>query len=324
MSNLPSAGGGSSLTPEEKEFLSKWTTDDATRVISTTYSVQSGLNSFKLGDMHTTHSGGENVFDQNEVSKINWFPVWQGVKPLSGIGDAITINPTSRQYTKTFELLTNGAVSTANNVPYDLDVTLQSNESILKLEVMAGEVYTGRLFYSIKNTDTNGLVKYAQFEDVDVSIGDLVEFNFTHPSESRAGDLIHVEITKENGGIFLTRSGLDTSLPWLRLSLMGYEDIEVSAGVKYITASQDVLYSTTYAVDTTGGAIDLTVSRDTGLNSFYVFDADQNFNTNACTVSFGGVQGDAVLQTKNDSFHFYYDGSQWRYLDMNTKNGGVV
>lgn len=321
--------GGGGLSQVDQEKLDLWTVDPISNVIATHYSVQSGLNSFKLGDMHTTHSGGENVFDQNNISLINWFPVWQGVKPFVAIGQPMTINPSSRQYTAPFELLTNGVTPTANNLPYDLDVTLQNNESVVKLEVKAGEAFTGRLRYQIKNNDTNGWVKYVQFEDVNVQIGDAVIFDFTHPAESRAGDILRVEIVKVDdegvaGDYLLTKSGLDTSLPWLKLTLMDYDDVEVSAGVKYITTSQNVLYSTVYAVDTSTGAVVLTPDRATGLNSFTVFDADQNFNINPCIVDFGGTQGLATLQTKNDSYLFYWEGTQWRYLDLNSKNGGIV
>jgi hypothetical protein len=335
-----SSGGGLSQTDQEK--LDLWTVDPVNNVIGTTYSVKSGLNSFKLGDMHTTHSGGENVFDQNNISGINWFPVWQGVKPLVAAGTAMTINPTSRQYTKPFELLTNGAASTANNVAYDLDVTLASNESALRLEVVAGEAYTGKLAYKIKNQNNMGAVKYTQFEDVSVAIGDPVIFDFTHPSESRSGDVIRVQITKDNGAFFLTKSGLDNVTPWLKVVLMGYEDVEVSAGVKLITANQDVLYSTVYAVDTTSGAVTLTPDISTGLSSFSVFDAMKSFSvSNPCIVDFGtltypvgfikdGVNvggqlvGTATLQTKNDNYMFYWDGQVWRTLDQNTKDGGIA
>jgi len=317
-------GGGSSLTDEQKETLSKWTYDEQSNRMSTDASVRSGLNSFELAEMHTTHSGGENVFDQNNVSGINWFPVWQGVKPLVNVGDHLGFNPTSRQYSNTFTLETNGAASTANNVSYADTITITDNESVIRLEVEAGEAYAGKLSYTIKNNDVNGITKYQQSVDVDVQIGDPITFNFTHPSESANGNTIYVDIMKDDDTGFLVKAGADTAKPWLRLVLATYEDIEVSSGVKYTTASQDVLYSTVFAVDTTNGAVTLTPDRSSGLSSFTVFDASQNFNTNACTVNFGVTQGNAVLQTKNDSFLFYWSGTDWRFLDLNTKNGGVV
>lgn len=326
------SGGVSS---EDQDFLDKWTSDDERDILSTTYTVQSGLNSFRLGDMHEDHSASENKFTENKVSHINWFPVWQGVTPFASIGTPMTVNPTSRQYTTPYELLTNGAVSTANNVVYTAVVTLQDNESIVRLEVEAGEAYTGFLTYNIRDINGAGLVKYTQKRDVSVVIGDLIAFEFTyqgddspfangHPSENIDGAVIHVDMLKEDGTAFLVKAGTDTALPWLRLTLMNFIDVEVTSGVLYTEASQDVLYSSSYAVNTAGGVVTLTADRSTGLNSFMVFDADQNFNTSSCIVDFGGTQGTATLQTKNDSYLFYWDGTQWRFLDLNTKNGGVV
>lgn len=37
-------------------------------------------------------------------------------------------------------------------------------------------------------------------------------------------------------------------------------------------------------------------------------------------------KGDCTLSmhNKNDSYMFYFDGTLWRYSDLNTKNGGIV
>ena len=312
------------FTSIDKQKSDVWTIDHETMVISTSYSVQSGLNSFKLGEMHTDHSGSENKFTQNNVSMINWFPVWQGVKPLAGVGVPITINPTSRQYTTPKELFTNGLTPTGEDVPYSIEVTLVENESILKLEVAAGENYSGTITYEIRNVTPSGLLKFTQTEDISVVNGDPISMLFTHPSESRTGDVIYVILKKENGDILLTKSGTDNSIPWLKLTLMNFEDIEVSSGVRFITSSIDVRYSSQYAVDTTESAVTLTVDRSTGLNSFHVFDASKNLAINNCEVVFGGGQGTFLMNKRNDSYLFYYDGTIWRYLDMNTKDGGVV
>lgn len=94
--------------------------------------------------------------------------------------------------------------------------------------------------------------------------------------------------------------------------------------VMHITTSQQIIHNSVYAVDTVGGIVTLTPSIGAGLSSFTVFDASQNFSANSCIVDFGGTQGTATLQTKNDNYLFYWDGAQWRYLDQNTKNGGIV
>ena len=317
-------GGSGGISPEEKELLSKWTYDEQNNRMSTDASVRSGLNSFELAEMHTTHSGGENVFDQNNISKINWFPIWQGVRPLVSVGDHLGFNPTVRQYSDTFILEPNGSESTPNSVSYASAITLTDNESVIRLQVVSGENYTGRLRYSIKDTDANGIQKYQQFVDVDVVPDDIVTFDFTHPSESKSGDTIYVDIMKEDDTGFLVKSGTNTALPWLSLVLATYEDIEVVSATKLITESFTMRYAGDYEVDTTAGDIVITIPSNFK-QAFNVSDANQSFNpTRSCTVSFGGTQGDAVLQTSKDAYKFYCDGSQWRFKDLNTKDGGVV
>lgn len=322
------------LSTEDINFLSKWTVDEEEKVVSTEYTIKSGLNSFRLGDIHSDHSASQNKFTENRVSHINWFPTWQGISPFVALDTAMTVNPTARQYTKPFELLTNGASSTASNVVYTAQVTLVNNESILRLEIEAGEAYEGELNYTIKNNDVNGLVMYTQLRNIDVAEGELIVFEFTyqgddspftygHPSENHAGAVIFVEMSKEDGTEFLVKAGTNNATPWLRLTLMNFLDQEISAGVVLVDASQDVLYNSQYAVDTNNGVVTLTVDTTTGLQSFTVFDADQNFNQNSCIVDFGGGNT-ATLQTKNDGYLFYLDGATWHFLDLNTKNGGIV
>lgn len=320
---------------DSNTFSGKWTIDEDTRRLITDYTVQSGLNSFRLGDMHEIHSASENIFFENNASHINWFPVWQGIKPLVSVGAPVAVNPTTRQYTTPFELLTNGATSTAFNVVYTDTITLNSNESILRLEVEAGETYTGELHYVIKKDDGNGLVQYTQLRNISVVEGDSITLEFTyqgvdtpfsygHPSENLSGSTIFVDLMKEDDTSFLVKSGTNTTKPWLKLTLMGFEDAEVQSGIMYTDTSKTILYSSTYAVDTNNGQVTLTIDRSTGLESFMVFDADQNFNQNACIVDFGAPQGTATLQNKNDAYQFYWDGGQWRYVKLAKIKGDIV
>lgn len=321
-------GGDSGVSTEGREVLSKWKYDEETNRMSTEASVRSGLNSFELGEMHTTHSGGENVFDQNNISKINWFPVWQGVKPLpvSPVGKHIGFNPTARQYTVVKELETNGASPGAANVSYSDTITLFDNESIMQLRVYAGESYAGVITYELRDNDANGLLKYKQLKSVNVAEGDMIDFEFTHPSESRKGDVIYVNILKDDGADFLVKCGTNTSKPYLKLIYTNYNDVELVSATQYITDSFTVRYAGDYEVNTTDGGVTITVP-DTFKETFYVSDAAQSFSpAKPCTVSFGGTQGDAVLQTSRDAYKFYYDsvGGKWRYKDLDTKSGAEV
>lgn len=323
------------LSTAQKNFINKWSVDDVSRVVTTEYTVRSGLNSFMLGDAHSDHSASQNKFTENKTSHINWFPAWQGIKPFVGLGQAMTVNPTARQYTKPFELTPNGSEITGDNVPYTSTVTLVSNESILRLEVVAGEAYSGDIIYTIKNNNANGIVMYTQRRQANVSAGDPVVFEFTyqgddspfahgHPSENMAGSVIYVEMSKDDGSNFLVKSGATQSLPWLRLTLMNFTDQEISSGVLLITESQDLMYNSQYAADTADGPITLKVDTSTGLQSFSVFDANKNFSANPCNIDFGPPYGILSLNNKNDNYLFFRNGSQWRFLDMNTKDGGIL
>lgn len=319
-------GSGSTLTPQHLAALNQWYYDSASDTISTSASVQSSLNSFKLAQMHTIHSGGENVFFQNSVSGVNWYPVWQGLKPLGAIGEHLGYNPTVRQYSATSTLLTNGATAHASiAVPYTDTITLMDNESVYRLKVVAGEAYTGKLTYSIRNATSTGTEKYKQTISVAVVAGDMIEFLFTHPSETAKGSVIHVDIHKEDDSTFSVRAGSNTAKPWLELALSTFEDVPVLSAARFVSSGFTMRYSGDYEASTAVSGFTIVIPASFK-DPFSVSDAAQTFSpTNSCTVDFSAFgQGLAVLQTSRDSYKFYYDGTQWRYKDLDTKNGGVV
>lgn len=326
MSIRPVRGG---LSASDQEKLDKWTYDEQANRMSTDASVRSGLNSFELAEMHTTHSGGENVFDQNNVSGINWFPVWQGVKPLpaSPVGEHVGLNPTVRQYSNVSELLPNGSGQFPVFLSYRDEITLVNNESVMFLEVRAGEEYQGKLTYTIRDSTQTGTLKYQQIIDVNCVSGDMIQFNFTHPSESMKGDTIAVNIIKEDGADFLVWRVASGVKPYLKLYLTTFVDIPVWATTQVIRSSVTVRYSGDYEVDTSGGVKTLTVPVDFK-DAFIVSDIGSTFSgANYCNVDFSAFgQGIAKLQTPKDSYKFFYDetNSQWRYKDLNAKGGGVV
>ena len=94
---------------------------------------------------------------------------------------------------------------------------------------------------------------------------------------------------------------------------------------RFINATQVVDGGYDYEVDTSGGAITMTVP-STFTNTFTVSDANAGFTpTLKCTVDFSAFsQGDAVLQTVRDAYKFYYDGTTWHFKDLDTKGGGTV
>ena len=326
MANLPTRGSGASLSPEDRAVLDHWSYDADGNRLSTDASVRASLNSFELGEMHTVHSGGENVFWQNNVSNTNWFPVWQGVKPFVDVDTHMGVSPTTRRLVNDPHLLlTNGASSTASNVAYEAVVTLQDNESTFKVEVEAGEAYTGDLTYTLREGTQAGLLKFKQVIAVDVAIGDPITLQFSHPSEAVSGSDIAVNMVKDDGNNFLVKSGTNVAMPWIRLTLNNFEDVPIVGGAKRVTSDFDLHYSGDYEVDTSAAGVTITVPPDVNV-SFAVSDAAQTFNpTRPCVVDFSAYgQGSATLQTSRDAYKFYYDNGTWYFKDLDTKNGGSV
>lgn len=342
-----SGSGVVGLTPQQEEFLAIWSVDQDSKTAESAYALITTLNSLAIGrNGHWLTSGGQNLFTKNALTGINFFPVWQGVRPLVNVGDNLGINPTTRQYGKTFTFEPNGDNHATGSVAYEQSVTLTNNESLVKVSAAAGENYVGDLTYTVSVGDQ---IRYAQTIGVDVISGDIITFSsedrndFSQPSESFAGETIEVNIVKEGGENFTVRVGNDESTPWLSLVISNFSDVEVSAGVDYCNTSKDVFHSTVLATDTSDGIVTYSVSRETGLNSFTVFDAIGTFSANNCVVDFGDLTypdgfiknnedvggqpvGTSILKTKNDSFLFYWDTVTgiWRTLDLNTKNGGIA
>lgn len=331
MSIVPYGGGGDGtpLTPEQKQVLDNWHYDEVKRRMTTDASVRSGLNSFELAAMHTMHSGGENIFFENMASLTNWFPVWQGVLNFdnAGAGEHLGTNMTGRQYGNTYFLEPNGPTVTANSVPYTDTITLDRNESVLRLEVVAGESYTGRLIYSILDQNSTGIEKYRQTLDVACVAGDPLTFNFTHPSDTHAGSTIFVDIIKEDGSSFKVRTGVDIFKPWLKLLIAEFTDVPVWFTTLYQDESFVIRYSGDYEINLASQPTGITITVPANFKAaFIVSDCNQTFSpASPCRVDFSAFgQGIAVLQTPRDSYKFYHNGVEWRYKDLDYKNGGVV
>lgn len=238
------ASSGTGLTTAQAAILSKFSLNEITKVIRVTYSLNTGLNSFGLGEKFKMHSASSTVFTEDRANHINWGSIRYGIRPFTALGEHITIKPTVPDYSAPFSLLTNGINPTANSVPYTASVPLNNNECILRLEVMAGEDYTGEVTYTIKNNDENGINDYKQVRQVEVLQGESVVFNFTyqgddtpfsygHPSQNLAGTTIHVEMKKANGEDFLVMSGTDDSVPWLNLYLMTFTELQIKIDTPY-------------------------------------------------------------------------------------------
>lgn len=333
-------GGG--LSSAESETLKYLFYDEASNTIKAVRTLETEPSTLGIGN-HYVSSGGENIFFTNNTTDVDWHPAWTGVKDQSVTAnqdETGIIPPTFRHRTSdVLSLESNGAVNLAGTpVDYQLSSTIPFNAAILGQDIYAGEpiAVDDWLFYSIE--DPEGREVYRQtLTGQTLAQGDKLTWWFKHPLEARGGTDSMTKLWIAKGGqdadrtIFKAMPGINNpEQRYVKAYYRTFEDYDVMSGVIYVDASQKIRYAATYAADTTIAGIDLTVNSTVGYRSFTVFDAAQSFSAaKPCVVKFDEGQGDAVLQTKNDSYLFYYvpsapSGSRWRYLDLNTKNGGIV
>lgn len=337
-----SFGGGDGLSTEDARTLKYFYYDESDNTLKAIRTLETEPSTLGVGN-HYVSSGGENVFFTNATSNIDWHPSWTGVKDQSiaaNQDETGVIPPTFRHRTSdVLSIESNGAVNLGGNpVDYELSSVIPFNAAIMGQDIYAGEPVASDdwLFYSIE--DPQGREVYRQtLTGQTLSQGDKLTWWFNHPLEAFGGapSMTKLWIAKGNQDaertIFKAMPGTtDTSQRYVKAYYRTFEDYDVMSGVIYTESDQKIRYAATYAVNTSGGSVELEVNSNVGYRSFTVFDAAQSLNpTQKCIVKFDEGQGDAVLQSKNDSYLFYYvptesAGSRWRYLDLNTKNGGVV
>ncbi|XNL62398.1 hypothetical protein RAR94_15275 [Vibrio vulnificus] len=155
-------------------------------------------------------------------------------------------------------------------------------------------------------------------EQVDLDQPVLVEPNFY--------------VLSGNSDLFVRFSGVNlkgsATLPYFSSAILPYKEVQINGHVEYITANLSPLFiGCSYAVNTSQSASGVTLTvGDRFRDSFEVFDAGGTFSVGKpCYVDFTAFgQGIKALSTSKDYYKFYYDGAQWRFLDVSTKDGGVV
>lgn len=337
MGYLPVSGSGE-LSEGDKETLDHIAYNPSTDRVESDRPLETTLSSLYLGGQHKLSSGGENVFFTNLSSDINWFPAWAGIKDQSVLANQDETGIISPSFRIPGGNLITAEFTGAESNPITWIQSGSSNPAPFNLSLYGvvlrprDEVPANTKLRYVIIDDDNGREIYEQLLTFASALAAETMFTwwFDHPVETASGKSYTAQIQKETGegtDIFnplIISESVTPGQTYSQLIYRTYADKDVMAGVDFITSDITITHAATYAIDTTAGQVNINVSSGASYSSFVVFDASQNFNTNSCVVDFGGVQGTATLQTKNDSYLFYYDGSQWRYLDLNTKNGGVV
>lgn len=305
-------------------------------------SVSTGVGSYHLGGgasggmAHSLSSAGQNVGFKNEWSnaleddRVFWFPAWQG---LSTDGET-NYDPSTLALGGMADFEPNGALDPAQvEVDYNFTTVITANFVVTQLQVVPTEIYTGKLKNKIY---AGGIEIYSTDVDVDwdvVDLGTSRVVGYKYPYFARAGDALTLTLEKEDGTFLKVLAGAtDTAIPYRTIRGRAFEDQPADGSTTTITEDRTLIAGGDYAVNTTDGPINITVNTNNTKRTFTIYDALGTFNTNACTIEFDNGQGNAVLQTKEDAFKFYWvvtddpgtgDGA-WRYIDLNYKDGGTV
>ena len=332
-------GGGSGLTAEQGATLARIKYNPLTDRVESSRPLGTTLSSLYLGGQHKVSSGGENVFFTNLSSGINWFPAWSGIRDqeIPANQDETGVIPPSFRIPSSdlifaeftgAEAFPYAWVESGSSNPAPFNLSLHGVVLRPQLAVPAGV----KLRYVIID-DSNGNEIYEQLRVFQTELAAETLFNwwFDHPVETVQGKSYTAQLQKETGprsdtyAPLMISESVTTGQTYSQLIYRGFEDVDVMTGVTFITVDRAIYHAGTYAVDTSAGGVNLTVNEAVGYKSFTVFDANQSFSvTNPCVVDFGAPQGTATLQTKNDAYLFYNTGTEWRYLDLDTKDGDIV
>ena len=190
-----------SFSNEQSTLLRYFQYDSDTRILSTSRSFESALNSFYLGEQHKMSSGAENIFFTNLSTNTNFYPMWGGLKDQSiAANQDYTgfIPPSGRVYTDMFSLPLGGNPLAGSSIGYTGENPFSVNIAGLGITTTVAEAIdhtVTRLEYCLY---VGGKKVYLQELDLTSSLapGDLLEWFFDHPVEIHAGTTIFAEIRK--------------------------------------------------------------------------------------------------------------------------------
>lgn len=330
-----SGGSGGGLTPEQELTLQYFYYDSSTNTLKADRTIESQPSSLAVGRYVLT-SGGEVIFTSNLSQDINYYSIMGGLKNQSvhaGVDKIVT--PSTQHYTEEdFTLEPNGSVAPSGvadyevnwSVPGDINVSIFRQSTILEEDIAPDDW----VLYEEGPGNFGDPVTFDQWlTGITLSAGDVFEWYFDTPVNHSGGSSGFTRISIAKGSQDAARTVLKvrtgTTNPterYVDVSYNNWTPQAVMSGVVNVAASQNVIYGSHYGVNTTSGAVTLTVDNDFTANQFVVFDDSQNFDVNACTVALPDGQGNIVLNQRNSIVMFYYDiteavGSRWKTRDFN-------
>ena len=311
---LVATQAGLGLTEEQEVFLGKWTYDESSDTYFFDASLDTKPSSIYLGRPFKISNGVQAVAyvladGTNAIGLVNRFGE-QGSRS----------NPSFFALAPREDLEINTVFT--ETLTGDITVAFTTLGDNLTADFMFRPASPGKLTFEIwLGSDDTGAKIFDQDRVVTQAEVDSVQ-----PISFGVGNKYLLD---QGTDIFVKFSGINlfgsVTLPFFISKINPFTQVQINGHVQRTIADQDLFIGCTYETDTTAGEVTLTVPLLFN-DGFTVSDADNSFHpSRPCNVDFSAYgQGVAVLQASRDNYRFYYDGTEWRFKDLNTGNGGVV
>lgn len=309
--------------------IQQWT-DEASPVTSynsdfwKTNSVQVGASSFHISDGHTMSSIGENVVFKNEVSGINYFPVWQ----------SRFFAPTGRRYTQRVDVQPGGdrdpVATTDFNVVFTVNV---ANTELSKILYVPGETYNGRVEYRITDIATSRVV----FTDIlyDQSLVEGVDFEqeFTAPLELAVGANVRAELVKNDGTYVSVRAELAfNDRPYTTSTISFYSDdlMQFEPRRRLLTTAllsgspAEAIIQEGDIVEIDGLTTDMNLAVAPDVTHFSVRDRNESINPNDVIITLNGTASLTMDKANDFVIANLSSDDEWSYYNFRNGRGEII
>lgn len=287
-----------------------------------TLSVQVGASSFHLSDSHTITAVGENVVFRNEVTGIQWFPVWQ----------AKDTHPTGRIYGTDVTLELGGPRHETNVVPFDVEFDIQNSSTQLsEIIFVPKENYFGRIEYRITEKTTDKIM----FTDIihEITLVDGVEYRqvFNNPVELHEGTEVYARIIKNDGTYLsvLSEAG-DTSRPYTTSTINLFKDMYLQFKptrriVDSDTAGNDLFVVNDEVIYIGPLTSDVHLIADSRATNFRIIDLDSNITMGFEITVTLDEDSTIIIDSKEDNVEISkHDNGYWSYYNYRNGTGELV
>ena len=172
------------FTVYDKLTLDHLSYNAVTDKVETDRAVETTLNSLYLGDQHKMSSGSENIYFTNLTSKVNFYPMWGGIKDQSVVenqtDDGVYV-PTARVFSSYGVAKLGGDPVLDTAIPYDGDNFFPFNISGMGITTVVAEdvPIETRLKYELS---VNGTPVYDQIlTHTGLVVNQTLSWFFDHP-----------------------------------------------------------------------------------------------------------------------------------------------